>query len=164
MSAVASTTSTSSLFANSVANSATSQKGSQTLNENDFLKLLTQQLQNQDPLQPQDNTAMIAQMAQFSTLQQQNTMTQQISNMSANDIIGKTVTVNPGNGAAYVSGLVQGVDTSGATPQIYINGAEYPLSEVQLVQPAAVATSAATAAAAAASSSSSSNTSTATTS
>ncbi|HEX8382286.1 MAG TPA: flagellar hook capping FlgD N-terminal domain-containing protein [Sphingomonas sp.] len=42
--------------------------GSQSLGQNDFLKLLTAQLKNQDPFEPVDNTQMVAQMAQFSSL------------------------------------------------------------------------------------------------
>ncbi|MBN8816398.1 MAG: flagellar hook assembly protein FlgD [Sphingomonas sp.] len=41
---------------------------SQTLGQADFLKLMTAQLQNQDPFNPVDNTQMVAQMAQFSSL------------------------------------------------------------------------------------------------
>jgi flagellar basal-body rod modification protein FlgD len=40
------------------------------LGENDFLRLLVEQLKHQDPLQPQDNTAFVAQLAQFSGLEQ----------------------------------------------------------------------------------------------
>jgi len=39
-----------------------------TLNQSDFLKLMTAQMQNQDPFNPVDNTQMVAQMAQFSSL------------------------------------------------------------------------------------------------
>ena len=39
-----------------------------TLGQADFLKLMTAQMQNQDPFNPTDNTQMIAQMAQFSSL------------------------------------------------------------------------------------------------
>lgn len=39
-----------------------------TLDQSDFLRLLTVQLQNQDPLEPVDNKEMLAQMAQFSSL------------------------------------------------------------------------------------------------
>lgn len=39
-------------------------------NENTFLKLFVAQLQNQDPLNPQDGTQFVAQLAQFSDLEQ----------------------------------------------------------------------------------------------
>ena len=39
-----------------------------TLGQEDFLKLMTAQLQNQDPFAPMDNGDFIAQMAQFSTV------------------------------------------------------------------------------------------------
>ncbi len=39
--------------------------------EQTFLKLLVAQLQNQNPLQPQDGTQFVAQLAQFSSLEQE---------------------------------------------------------------------------------------------
>ena len=39
-----------------------------TLDQSDFLTLLTTQLKNQDPFAPMDNTQMVAQMAQFSSV------------------------------------------------------------------------------------------------
>lgn len=42
--------------------------GLETLNQSDFLRLLTTQLTFQDPLAPANNEAMLAQMAQFSSL------------------------------------------------------------------------------------------------
>jgi len=54
----------------------TSAAPSSTLDKNAFLKLLVAQLKNQDPTNSQDPNAMVAQMAQFSSLeQQQNTNT-----------------------------------------------------------------------------------------
>ena len=47
---------------------ATTEAKKQTLDQNAFLKLLTTQLKTQDPFQPVDNTQMVAQMAQFSSV------------------------------------------------------------------------------------------------
>ena len=45
-----------------------SSKKKDTLGQSDFLKLMTTQLQNQDPFAPMENGDFIAQMAQFSTV------------------------------------------------------------------------------------------------
>ena len=59
------------------------------LGQEDFLKLMTAQLSNQDPFQPQSNDQMIAQMAQFSTVtgitQLNTTMTGLQSTIADND-------------------------------------------------------------------------------
>ncbi len=105
-----------------------------TLNQADFLKLLSLQFQQQDPLKPMDDTSFLAQMAQFTSLQQMNTLTGQITlmrgdqqKMAAAAYLGRTVTVSDGNNGT-VSGPVSSVDTSGDTPQLKINGVLYPLS------------------------------------
>ncbi|MCX9148609.1 flagellar hook assembly protein FlgD [Erythrobacter sp. WG] len=49
----------------------TLKNSTQSLGQADFLRLLTTQLTMQDPLAPQDNQAMLAQMAQFSALSAQ---------------------------------------------------------------------------------------------
>jgi flagellar basal-body rod modification protein FlgD len=56
--------------ANTAANttSAAAKSGYSALGADDFMKLLVTQLQQQDPFNPVDNTAMLAQMAQFSSL------------------------------------------------------------------------------------------------
>lgn len=74
------------------------------LDKNAFLKILTVQLSNQDPLNAKDNTEYIAQMAQFSSLEQMqnlnNTMekffiSQKLS--QAISLIGKNVDVFDNN-------------------------------------------------------------------
>jgi flagellar basal-body rod modification protein FlgD len=48
-----------------------------------FLKLLVTKLQNQDPTNPQSDTDFIAQLAQFSSLEQLTTLNTTVSNLSA---------------------------------------------------------------------------------
>ena len=71
------------------ANAASTQKtGYAALGMGDFLKLLTTQLKSQDPTQPVDNTQMVAQMAQFSSLSGINTTNSSIS--TTNDKLATT--------------------------------------------------------------------------
>jgi flagellar basal-body rod modification protein FlgD len=49
-----------------------------------FLKLLVAQLKNQDPLAPQDGAAFVAQLAQFSSLDQLIGINQQLGDLLAN--------------------------------------------------------------------------------
>lgn len=74
-----------------------------TLDKNAFLKLLIEQLKNQDPLNPQDNTEFVAQLAQFSNLEQSmqtntamTTMTSVLqgqSNAQTTSLVGTTATL-----------------------------------------------------------------------
>ena len=72
------------------------------LGKDDFLKILMTQLKNQDPSNPMQDREFIAQMAQFSTLEQMTNMNSSIEKLvqlqsqssliSFNEFIGKTVT------------------------------------------------------------------------
>jgi len=59
--------------------------GTQALGESNFLQLLTTQLQYQDPLQPMDDTAFVAELAQFSQLEQLTNLNQTMTGMG-NDL------------------------------------------------------------------------------
>lgn len=84
-------------------NTDTSQLGTTDMDVSDFLALMTAQLKNQDPFEPVDNSQMVAQMAQFSSLSGITEMSStlksiasQLSTTSLNDAIGyvgKTVLV-----------------------------------------------------------------------
>src|ERR1700689_1371746 len=87
-----------------------------TLGQADFLNLLTTQLENQDPLNPMSATDFISQMANFSSLQEMQTLTNNFSDFSSSDLVtaaqgylGNQVTVtDPTQGS--VTGIVTGVD------------------------------------------------------
>ncbi len=112
-----------------------------TLTQNDFLKLLTVQMQNQDPMQPMDDQAFMGQMAQFSTLQATTTMSSNMTSLlsasnltTASSLLGKQVTItNTTDGT--VTGNVTAVDGTSGTPEVTINGKPYALSDITGVVP-----------------------------
>jgi flagellar basal-body rod modification protein FlgD len=111
----------------------------QTLTQNDFLQLLVAQMENQDPMDPQSDTDMAAQMAQFTSLTQSTAMSGSLSALQANSLIGSTVTVQTDSTGDTASGIVTsvklGAASSDGTPQILINGTAYDLSSVVSVTP-----------------------------
>jgi len=88
--------------------SSVSKSSTASLGENDFMTLLIAQLKNQDPLNPQDSSAFVAELAQFSSLQQETNVNQNIQQSAAASMIGKDVTDNTGN-----TGVVTGVTIGG---------------------------------------------------
>lgn len=115
-----------------------------SLGQDDFLKLLAQQFQSQDPLKPMEDTSFIAQMAQFTSLQQSSSMAKDMAAMrtdqqlaTANSYLGHNVTVDSGNGQT-MSGSVTGVEMADGTPRLVIGNYTFPLSAVLLVEPGAI--------------------------
>lgn len=96
-------------------NQAIAQAVDKAMGKDDFLKLLVAQMKNQDPLSPTDNKESIAQLAQFSALEQ---MTNISTSMEA---LNKSMTnfsqqSSLTQGAAMIGKWVSGVDTDGMTP------------------------------------------------
>ena len=134
----ASTASTASTATDSTTDTTTNSKS--TLDQNDFLQLLVAQIQYQDPLNPQSNTDMAAQLAQFTSLQQATQSSSSLAMIQANSLVGSTVTVQV-DSSTTASGVVTGVVMDNGTPEITINGTNYNLSQVTSVTPAATTTS-----------------------
>ena len=110
---------------------------SNELGKDDFLKLLITQLQNQDPTDPMENQDFIAQMAQFSSLEQMTNMSTSfakmasfISSQEATGTLGKTVELNVGDTTTI--GIVEGA-TRGDNPQILVNGMYYTLDKIAAI-------------------------------
>jgi flagellar basal-body rod modification protein FlgD len=112
------------------------------LGQDDFLKLLAVQFQSQDPMKPMEDTAFIAQMAQFTALDQSKSLLTQMTQMSAsqdivtaNSYIGRKVTLDAG-ADQLVTGEVTGIEITEGSPRLIIGDQTYSLSAVLLVEPA----------------------------
>jgi flagellar basal-body rod modification protein FlgD len=113
---------------------------SQTLDKNDFLKILITQLSHQDPTQPMQDKEFVAQMAQFSSLEQITNMSEGLAKVAdllarsqAVGMLGNVVDI--ANSSGTVSGIVDAV-TGGEFPQILVNGQYYDFAQVQKVKKA----------------------------
>jgi len=92
-------------------------KKGQTLGKDDFLKLFVTQLSKQDPMNPVNDKEFIAQMAQFSALEQMNNVASNISelkSMQANTMVGKLITGKDVLSGNMVTGEVTRVIYDGA--------------------------------------------------
>lgn len=91
----------------------------------DFMKILLTQLTYQDPLKPMDNKEFMAQMAQFTTLEQTQQLNDKIATLITNQaalqsigLIGKTVDVTTDSGP--VTGTVVSLSLAGTAPSVSV--------------------------------------------
>ena len=122
-----------------------SSSSSSSVSSEAFLNLLCMQLQYQDPTNPMDNNEMLAQEAQFVTLEQMEKLASSFSEFSsiyqANSLIGQKVEVSSNTGNSVV-GTVEYVDYSDSEgASISVNGTLYPLDNVSKVYPKETSTS-----------------------
>lgn len=122
---------------------------SQELDGDAFLMLMLEQLKNQDPMNPMDNSEMLAQQAQFTQLTElqklNETMNQSNMIQQANSLVGKTVQiVDPNNPARLITGLVTSANFTSDSATITVNGKEYPLGLVAAITDGAPASDAET--------------------
>jgi flagellar basal-body rod modification protein FlgD len=113
------------------------------LGQDDFLKLITVQLAKQDPMKPMEDTAFIAQMANFSALEAQNTLAKEMGYLradtqmqAANSMLGREVTVATKDGE--ITGLVDSVTADASSIYVNVGGQQYAFSSVTSVKPAPV--------------------------
>ncbi len=125
--------------------------GSQ-LGQDAFLKLLTTQLQNQDPLHPMDDTQSVAQLAQFSSVQATTELKDAFASFQSNfsvmqsaGLLGKTVSAqstDAGGNVTSVSGTVKTISVINGTPMITLVDANGKLLVDSNGQPLQLPTSA----------------------
>lgn len=109
----------------------------QSLGKDDFLKLLITQLSNQDPTSPMEDTEFIAQMAQFSSLEQMTNMNANFEKMNAMlnssqavNTIGRAVDIDVGG--VQLTGVVDAV-TYGNNPQVKVGNMYYDMKQITAV-------------------------------
>ncbi|BBB70240.1 flagellar hook capping protein (plasmid) [Undibacterium sp. YM2] len=111
---------------NSVSPVSSATNGQAHINQQDFLKILLTQLNAQDPLKPMDNTAFVAQLAQFSQLAQTQELTASVNQLLAVQtavqsvgLLGHVVSVV--TGGATATGTVTDISVSGNAPVLTIH-------------------------------------------
>jgi flagellar basal-body rod modification protein FlgD len=104
------------------------------LGKDDFLNLLVTSLRYQDPLNPTDDKEFIAQMAQFSALEQMQNLNTSFTATKAYSLIGKGVLANmrdPSTGEiTEVSGDVTSVTYTGGKYFVVVRGIEVPVEDI----------------------------------
>lgn len=109
---------------------------SNELGKDSFLKLLTTQMQYQDPLNPSTDTDFIAQLATFSQLEQSQNLSQTTVNSQAFSLVGKNVIIkntSTSGTESYISGSVDFVMLSAGKAQLSINGTLYSVDDLDSV-------------------------------
>lgn len=113
-----------------------SRQARDTLGKDDFLRILITQLQHQDPLTPVEDKEFVAQMAQFSSLEQMTNLSNQFSQLSNTltvgqsfQLLGKQVEISAGDNGFVVQGVVDSV-TVGGEAQVVVNNNSYRVSDI----------------------------------
>lgn len=129
-----------------------------------FLNLMLQQLKNQDPTQPTDNTEWLSQLAQYSSLEQMTQMNTGLTNcmnyisamykdMSMNaeitqtlSMVGKEVTItipdeNDSSKTTEITGKVTEANFKDGTGKVKVNGEYYSISNITSIRESGKGTS-----------------------
>ncbi len=103
------------------------------LDKDAFMKLLIEQMANQDPLSPTTDSDFIAQLAQFSMLEQIESLNDTMTQGQAYSMVGKNVTIGMFDSEGkptFLSGIVESVLRSGGIDYVVVDGTMYPLATV----------------------------------
>ncbi|MEC8929751.1 MAG: flagellar hook capping FlgD N-terminal domain-containing protein [Verrucomicrobiota bacterium] len=111
-----------------------------TLGQNEFLELLVTQMRNQDPMKPMSDTEFIAQMAEFSNLEQTKAMSSDITKLrQGNDfqqgtgLLGRYVRLSLGD-SGFTNGVVTDLDVKDGEARIIVGDKAYTLDQVTAVR------------------------------
>lgn len=102
-----------------------------SLGKDEFLNLLVTQLQYQDPLDPSGDTEFIAQMAQFSSLEQMQNLNNTFSDFMSYSLVGKYATAEYGTDT--IEGYIESVVKAGDTSYAVIDGTSVDIDDIYKV-------------------------------
>ena len=113
---------------------------SKTMGQTEFLSLLVTQMRNQDPLKPVSDTEFIAQMAQFTSLEQTKEMSSDVQELrqsyaltQGTNLLGKTVKVatSENENEVFTKGIVTGLEVNkDGDVSLILNNKAYALESV----------------------------------
>lgn len=105
-----------------------------------FLQMMIAQIQNQDPLNPIDDTQYVTQLAQFATMQQMQELAYYSKTNFITSMVGKDVTAAKAtlNGVQKTTGTVDKVSLVNSEYLIYVDGKSFTLSEIMEIHPSSV--------------------------
>ncbi|NLM74104.1 MAG: flagellar biosynthesis protein FlgD [Clostridiaceae bacterium] len=119
---------------NSQATSTGEKRNTGELGKNDFLQLLITQVQHQDPLNPSTDTEFIAQLAQFSALEQMQNLNKSFSYTMGFALMGKyvsgEVTDEATGNAKLVEGIVQSVRVMNGEVYAVVGDYDVPVNKI----------------------------------
>src|SRR6266850_1064775 len=137
---VVSATGTAPSAASGVPTTSAANKATIAQNFDTFLKLLTTQLKNQNPLEPLDTNQFTQQLVQFAGVEQQINMNQQLTTLvnlqkatqtnTAMSFLGATATVAV---STEVKGTVDSIDLTQTPPTLKIGGQSFTLDKIKQV-------------------------------
>ncbi len=111
----------------------------QKLTSEDFLKMMVAELQNQDPMNPTDNSQILQQISQIDAIQSNTQLNSTLQTVqlgqniaTASALIGTTVVGSDSSGNA-VSGMVSSASINNGQAQLQIGSSSIPLSNVTQV-------------------------------
>lgn len=114
------------MIIDSASTTGSSSASSANLGLQDFMKILMTQLTYQDPLKPMDNKEFMAQMAQFTNLEQTQQLNDKMAALLTNQaslqsvgLIGRTVDL-PNQDGSVTTGVVTALSLAGSSPQLTI--------------------------------------------
>ncbi len=110
--------------------------GTRALGKDDFLRLLVTQLRHQDPLQPMNDREFVAQLAQFSALEQMVNVSQAVLELArrqeaaaAFGLVGRRVKVQAEDGSV-VEGVVSAVRRQDGAFVLVVDDTAYTLDQL----------------------------------